>query len=67
MSEIKLKPIIDNKDDEVIHNELLFDDVITKNNDDLSFLKQSKKVNISVALDEDVIKKLKLFAEAYLK
>ncbi|MBO6042734.1 hypothetical protein J6P52_06370 [bacterium] len=65
MSEIKLKPIIDNNEDKSIDNELLFDDVITKNNDDLSFLKQSKKVNISVALDEDVIKKLKLFAKRH--
>ncbi|MBO6022055.1 hypothetical protein J6P68_04460 [bacterium] len=65
MSEIKLKPIIDNNEAKLIDNELLFDDVITKNNDDLSFLKQSKKVNISVALDEDVIKKLKLFAKKH--
>ena len=65
MSEIKLKPIMYNNEDKSIDNGLLFNDVTTKNDDDLSFLKRSKKANISVALDEDVIKKLKLFAKKH--
>ena len=61
MSEIKLKPLLNNEQD--INNELLLDNNFNK--DDLSFLNRTKKINISVALDEDIIKQLKLFAKKH--
>ena len=61
MSEIKLKPLLNSEQD--INNELLLDSNLNKN--DLSFLNRTKKINISVALDEDIIKQLKLFAKKH--